>query len=152
MDLKKIAKEILDQTLTHDVDDAEVYLLSSRSTTIEVKKQKIDAFVEASSQGVGLRILQGNRVGFSSVTLSDGSEVSSLIKNAVSSGKYTEPDPYNILPEKMPTPVADLKIFDSNLGDVTEEEKIERAMALEMAALDTDDRVKVVRKAGVQRC
>jgi PmbA protein len=148
MDLKKTAKEILDKILQHNVDDAEVYLLSSRATTIEVKKQKIDAFVEASARGVGLRVLQENRMGFSSASLSDGSEVSSLIDHALSSATYTEQDRYNTLPASRQMPEVKLDIYDPHLPAVGEEEKIGRAMDLEKAALDTDKRIQVVRKAG----
>jgi PmbA protein len=148
MDLNKTGKEILDKTRALHVDGAEVYLLSSRSTTIEVKKQKIDAFVEASSRGVGLRVIQGNRLGFASATLSDGTEIPTLIESALSSSNYTEADPCNLLPDKASTLKDELKIFDPSLQSVREEEKIEQAMALERAALNTDDRIKVVRKAG----
>jgi PmbA protein len=150
MDLRKTAREILDQALGHGIDGAEVYLLSSRSTTIEVKKQKIDAFVEASARGVGLRVIQGNRLGFSAATLSDGSEVSPLIKNAIGAAQYTADDPCNMLPAPQPVAGDDLQIFDPELSKISEEEKIEQAMALEMAALHTDKRIRVVRKAGYQ--
>ncbi len=148
MDLIKTGKEILNQALQTKVDDAEVYLLDSRSTTIEVKQQKIDAFEVASSRGVGLRVFSGKRMGFSYSSLSDGSEIQSLIKNTLSAVEHVEDDPYYNLPAPQPAPKGDLNIYDPSIQKVTEEEKIERAMTLEKAAMDTDKRIQVVRKAG----
>lgn len=150
MDLHETGRKILAQALRRNPDAAEVYLLSSRSTTIEVKKQKVDAFVEASSRGVGLRLFKDGRMGFSSATLSDGSEAASLVEKALSAAEHTEKDPFRVLPEPQPLSGTDLGIYDPALREATEEEKIFRAMALEKAALDTDERIKVVRKAGYQ--
>jgi len=125
----------------------EVYLLSSRATTIEVKKQKIDAFVSSSSRGVGLRVFVEKRIGFSYTALTDGSEIDALIRNAVDSAQFTEPDPGNLLPEPALLPPDDLKLHDPALAGISEPEKIDRAMALEQAALSVDPRIRVIRKA-----
>jgi PmbA protein len=147
MEPRQTANNILSRTLAQDVDHGEVYLLSSRATNVEVKEQKIDAFVSADSIGAGLRVYKGSRVGFSFVTLSDGSEIDILIKNAVDAAFFTEPDSSNVLPAGDRIPDADLHVFDPALSEVTEAEKIDRAMVLEKSALDADDRIKVIRKA-----
>lgn len=148
MNLKTIGKKILEQTLGRGITDAEVYLLDSRSTTIEVKQQKIDAFVKAGSMGAGLRLFRGNQMGFSYTSLSEGSDIHEVIEHAVSSVTYTQEDSNNILPCLEPVSAGDLRILDPGLNKVTEEERISRAMDLEKAALDTDHRIKVTRKAG----
>jgi len=148
MDLKKIGNKILDQTVSRGVKDVEVYLLESRSTTIEVKQQKTDAFVKAVSQGVGLRLFSGNRMGFSYTSLSQGADIQDLIEHAMASMAYTHEDSNHVLPSLEPVSAGDLHIFDPSLNQVTEEERISRAMALEKAALGTDSRIKVIRKAG----
>ncbi len=147
MDPSKLAEEILDRSRSSRIDEAEVYLLVSQSTTVEVKEQKVDAFVSAASCGAGLRVFHEKRVGFSHAALSDGSEIEGLVERAVTASRYTEADPANGLPE--PVSLADngLDIFDTALSSVTEEQKITRAMALEQSARDADARVKVIRKA-----
>jgi PmbA protein len=150
MDLIPTGKEILQRTLRTEVDCAEVYLLSSRATTIEVKDQKIDAFVSSASCGAGLRVLRGNRIGFSFASLSDGSEVDELIRNAVTASEFTEPDVNNRLPSEGSLPTEDLSLFDPDLSAIREEEKIDRAMALERVARELDSRIKVIRKAATK--
>ena len=135
MDLKKIGNKILDQTVSRGVKDVEVYLLESRSTTIEVKQQKTDAFVKAVSQGVGLRLFSGNRMGFSYTSLSQGADIQDLIEHAMASMAYTHEDSNHVLPSLEPVSAGDLHIFDPGLNQVTEEERISRAMALERRRL-----------------
>jgi PmbA protein len=148
MDPKTLAEEILDRSRKQRIDGSEVYLLTSKATTLEVKEQKIDAFVSAASCGAGLRVFHENRVGFSHATLSDGSEIDALVERAVTAARYTEPDPANGVPGSASIASNGLDIYDAALQSVTEEQKIARAMALEQTARDTDDRVKVIRKAG----
>ncbi len=150
MNLTKTGKQILSRTLRQGVEDAEIYLLSSHATTIEVKDQKIDAFVSASTCGAGLRVMQGDCVGFAFAALSDGSEIDALVKNAVTAAEFTEPDVYNRLPAPSDIRDADLQLFDAGLSKVPEEEKIERAMTLEAEARKRDKRIKVVRKAATR--
>lgn len=150
MNLSETGKEILSRTLRLGVENAEIYLLSSRATTIEVKDQKIDAFVSANTCGAGLRVMQDNRVGFAFAALSDGSEIDALVKNAVTAAEFTEPDVYNRLPAPSAISNADLQLFDAGLSKVTEEEKIARVMTLEAEARKRDKRIKVVRKASAR--
>ncbi|MDX1765268.1 MAG: TldD/PmbA family protein [bacterium] len=147
MDPSHWPREILERTMQHGVDHAEVYLLLSTATTVEVKRQKVDAFVSASSLGAGVRVYHEGRLGFSFTALSDGSEIDAVVRNAVEGARFTEPDRGNV-PAATPTPSKEeLEIFDPGLAEVTEEEKIARAMALEKKALNTDSRIEVVRKA-----
>ncbi len=150
MNLSETGKEILSRTLGQGVKNAEIYLLSSRATTIEVKDQKIDAFVSANTCGAGLRVMQDDRVGFAFAALSDGSEIDALVKNAVTAAEFTEPDIYNRLPAPSNISDADLQLFDAAMAEVPEEEKIARAMTLEQVAREQDKRIKVVRKAATR--
>ncbi len=147
MDPSEWSKEILERTLKHRVDHAEVYLLSSTATTVEVKKQKVDAFVSASSMGAGVRVFHEGRLGFSFAALSDGSEIDAVVQHAVDGARFTEHDPGNVMAETGMPSNKELEIFDPHLAQVTEEEKINRAMTLEKSAVNTDSRIQVVRKA-----
>ncbi|NOY53217.1 MAG: TldD/PmbA family protein [Deltaproteobacteria bacterium] len=147
MNFSETAGEILSRTLHRGIENAEVYLLSSRATTIEVKDQKVDAFISANIRGAGLRVIEEGRAGFAFAALSDGSEIDALVQHAVTAAKFTEPDSHNCLPGPTEIPDVDLQLFDSGIAAVPEEEKIARAMTLEQTARERDSRIKVVRKA-----
>ena len=46
-------------------DSAELFMVKKRSLEVEIKDGSLDEIKQADSQGVGLRIIKGNRQGFS---------------------------------------------------------------------------------------
>ncbi|OGW39664.1 MAG: hypothetical protein A2X58_14635, partial [Nitrospirae bacterium GWC2_56_14] len=143
----QIAEKILSFAASHHADAAEVYLRSSRATSIEVKEQKVDAFDRAHDIGAGLRVLVNGHMGFAFTTdLSDNS-LASLAASAVTNARTTEPDPFHSIPEKPLMPYRSVAMFDPEIPQLSEKEKIERVMALEREAFAVDPRIKRIRKA-----
>lgn len=125
----------------------DVYVRSSVSSSVEVKGQELDAYEEAGTWGIGVRVmLSGGRVGFAySSGRDDAAEAA--VRAAVENARSAEPDGHNGFPAPSPSPYPAVDEYDAALGSIDEREKIARAMALEKAALDFDPRVKRVRKA-----
>jgi len=143
----QIAEKILSLATSLHADAAEVYLRSSRATSIEVKEQKVDAFDRAHDIGAGLRVLVNGQMGFAFTTdLSDNS-LATLAASAVTNARTTEPDPFHSLPEKPLMPYRPVAMFDPEIPQLSEKEKIERVMALEREAFAVDPRIKRMRKA-----
>jgi PmbA protein len=144
---KNTAENILSYALSHNADAAEVYLRTYSSTSIEVKDQKVDAFDRAKDIGAGLRLLVGARMGFAFTTDLSENSLKMLAQAAVTNALNTEPDPFNALPSKPAIDYHSVNIFDSQIINLGEKEKIERVMAMEREAFAVDARIKRIRKA-----
>src|SRR5512135_686956 len=124
----------------------DVYVRASASTSVEVKEQKLDAFEESETWGVGIRVLaEGGRMGFAFSTGGPGAVEEAAAKAAANSA-ITEPDGFNNLAGPS-SRYPDVSEYDEGIDGITEQDKIARAMALEKAAVEFDTRVKKVRKA-----
>jgi len=127
--------------------DFDVYVREARATSVEVKEQKLDAYEEAETWGVGIRVIAaGGRMGFAYSTGSEDAvreAAAQAVKNAVSSA----PDEYNCIALPPTAPYPSVTEYDTGIGDITEQDKIARAMLLEKSALVHDSRVTKVRKS-----
>jgi PmbA protein len=144
---RNTAEKILSYALSHKADAAEVFLRAYSSTSIEVKDQKVDAFDRAKDIGAALRLLVGARMGFAFTTDLSENSLKMLAQAAVTNAQNTEPDPFHSLPNKPAIAYNNVNIFDSQIINLAEKEKIERVMAMEREAFAVDVRIKRIRKA-----
>src|SRR3990167_9133871 len=82
MKIVNIAEDILNKAVKKKPDCAEVYIIEESSTVIEVKEQKVDSFQSATSRGFALRVLLGNKLGFSYTSDNSPPATDRLIKEA----------------------------------------------------------------------
>jgi PmbA protein len=143
----RTAERILALASRGGADAAEVYLRSSRSTTVEVKEQQVDAFERSSDLGIGLRLLAGGRMGFAYTTDPSESGCGLLVGAAIENARSAEPDPFNVIPGPPPASYPSVLLYDPLVAGLSEEEKIERVKAMELAAFGADPRIKRIRKA-----
>jgi PmbA protein len=125
----------------------DVYARSSATSSVEVKAQELDAYEEAVTWGVGVRVmLPGGKVGFAySSGRDDAAEIAASA--AAANAASAEPDEHNGFPEPPDTSYPDASLYDTRVISIPERDKIERAMGLEKAAIDFDPRIRRVRKA-----
>jgi PmbA protein len=128
------------------LDGYEISFGSSRNLSIEVKEQKIDTFKCSAPAGISVRVLKSGGMGFSYSTSFDDAALSRMVQNAVIAAENQTPDPANCFPLPQEYP-AIAGLFDDNLAQAVETQKIQRAMELERLAMDADSRIKRVRKA-----
>jgi len=90
MDIVSIAEDILNKAIKKNSDSAEAYIIEESSTIIEVKEQKVDSFQSAASRGFALRILLGNKLGFSYTSDNSPPAIDRLIKEAFENAENNE--------------------------------------------------------------
>src|SRR3990167_7693940 len=133
MDIINIAEEILNKAVKKKPDSAEVFAIEESSASIEVKEQAVDSFQSAASRGLSLRILLGNKLGFSYTSNISADAINRLIKEAFENAENNEADAY--ISFSKPSKEASIKkLYDDKLKGIGEKEKIERCMRLERAA------------------
>ncbi|UGV41645.1 TldD/PmbA family protein [Methanococcoides orientis] len=72
-------------------DEAEVFIVHSRSITADIKKNTIESAKDRSSQGIGIRTIVNGAVGFASTNIVES--IDETVKVAVDSAKIRESDP-----------------------------------------------------------
>jgi PmbA protein len=134
MDYIKLTRELVGKAQKMGADGAEVYLETSRNLSVEVRDGEIETIEEASSAGIGFRILVGGRLGFSHTNDLNNKALEDTISKAIGYAKLTTPDEANILPEKSEASQIE-GLYDSSIVTVPMEKKIRLALDLEKAAL-----------------
>jgi PmbA protein len=130
------------------LDGYELYVSQSSVFDVESKDAKVDHFEASQSWGMAIRILNGQRMGFSYITSTHPSRLHPTIEDAIAGAAATSPDPCVDFAPAFKDPPSSLTIFDETLEGISEETKIEKAKKLEEAARSVDPaRIKKVRKA-----
>ncbi len=122
---------------------AEIFVMRGQSTELIVSNQKLESLDKKSTQGVGVRTLVGERMGFAFSTELSLDSVKKTLNQSIENAKVTAPDKYNILPS------ANMALGDrETLAEVSFEEKLAQAMLAEKVAKKYDPRIiKVQRSA-----
>lgn len=123
--------------------DAEAIGSESTEFSVDVRLGEIEKLEEASSRGVGLRVLyQGRQASCSTSDISPPA-VEELVANAVEMAKATSVDEAAVLPAKddLATQIADLGLSDESIEKLPTERKIEMARTAEGVARDADPRI-----------
>ncbi len=123
---------------------AEIYLIQAHSSTIELSDEKVESIEQASTEGLGLRVIDRGGLGFSYTT--DLGLIDRTIEEASLNARYATKDRYNLLPQRVSS-YPKVNIYDEDLNRVSLKEKIERIERASQAALKYDKRVKKVYKA-----
>ncbi len=148
---REIASECVRRIKTRGVDGYEIYLSQSVSTSVEVRGGELESFKKAQSIGIALRILKHQRLGFSYLSIPDSSEVTRMIEDAIDGAANLPDDRFY----GFPSPPAELPstpvIHDGRIRDISAQQRIDKAMAMEAAAVAFDPkRVKRVGKAAYE--
>lgn len=134
---------LVEIAVNEGADEAEVYAKMSKNLSIEVKEQKIDTLETSKTIGYCVRVIKDKRLGFSYST--NPGEMEKVVRSALEASGYSEPDDYNGLPLK--SEPSDVTVFDEEIASLSEDEAINRVLAIEISALAEDKRIKKVRNA-----
>lgn len=146
MEINEIKNLVLDEVRNKGVKEFEIYISFSRSISIESKDAKVDSFEVSEITGASLRTFSDGRQGFSYCTDFNRDAVKRMVDDAVLGSQHTTRDEFRTLPDGGRS-IPSVSVYDAGMKQVREEEKIERARALESAALSFDKRMKRVRRA-----
>jgi PmbA protein len=149
MPLKKLSKSILEKTRKLGAGEAEVFMTSSKSTSVEVLNKKIESIDIKRETGIGLRVFKDERLGFAYTTDMSAHSVESIIAQAVANSQNSEKDQYNQLPHPKEQKKA-LEIFDGTISKLSNDQKVKFALDIEASAYAFDRRIKKTEKTVYQ--
>lgn len=138
---------------SHDVDKFELCFERSSSVGVEINDGKLDHLSRATDQGLALRLLKDQKMGFSYTFDLSREAVETAVKRALEIAELMPSDPLNDLCATgqdhgySGVLYSEIDQFDQQGLAVPLEKKIEIAQSIETAAKKFDPRIKRVRKA-----
>src|SRR5713226_2702637 len=123
----------------------EIFLREAQSGSVEIKEGAIEAVIARGERGIGVRVLDDQRLGFAYTSDLSADGIRACVDIARRMSALTERDADLALATK-PIDDADLDIYQEGIVDRPLSERGAIALAVEEAARATDPRVKQFRK------
>jgi len=141
----KFLSHLLEVSLARGAEAAEIYDLEEDSTLLDIKEGKIDTLSRTHQEGIGLRVLERERIGFVFASHARGGNPEALIDEALAAARSSHPDPFLDIPFPPPTPYPDVDAYDPSLRAMRLEDRVDFAREMEGDARGFDPRVSKVR-------
>lgn len=139
-DYLKLAQSVVEKA-TSDGLEVEVIITDSKDTNILVSQGEVEQLSQSGSGGMGVRVIDGGKVGYSYTSDLSDESVEKTWRTAIELCQVATADEYRKLPELQTIPDEDLGIWDGNLETISVEKKIDLALKLEQAALEYDEKI-----------
>jgi PmbA protein len=143
---KELVWEIVARARAKGASAAEAYYSEEEESEIEVRDFRVENLKLAREQGVGLRVLVGQRLGFAFTTDLSREGLERLVDEAVANAAQTAKDPYHVFPAAAVYP-GDLDLYDPRLEEAALDEKIGLALRLEQSGREYDPRIRATESA-----
>ncbi|EMK01741.1 MULTISPECIES: TldD/PmbA family protein [unclassified Leptospira] len=148
MDLEQAAGFVLEEGKRYGIDSFDLIATDSEDIGIEVFKGRIVSTETSRSRGVGIRVLNNSRPGYSYSERFSKEALSRMIRDAMDQTEITDPLDME-LPGPKPLAEVDLKHYNSELEKLDFSWMRELGQALDHASWESDKRVENVPHVGV---
>ncbi|MEE9276850.1 MAG: TldD/PmbA family protein [Dehalococcoidia bacterium] len=138
-----LAQRMVERARAAGADEADAVAVASTNFSVSVRLQALERIIEAGSRAVGLRVIVGGRQAVVATADVTDSALDETVSTALALAAISEPDEHAGLPD----PAAQarsadrLQLYDEAIESLPTQERIDRAMACEQAALDADSRI-----------
>lgn len=143
-ELRELAVRVVELARKAGAKEAEAWVERSRQASCSVRTGEIEELTEASSKGLGLRVIDRGRLGFASTTDFGAQGLDELVRRAVALARESASDRANALPdEKLLRPDERPRVerlFDDEVASLDPGWKVRTAFELERAARAEDPR------------
>jgi PmbA protein len=129
-------------------DGAEAFIVDSESVQISVSGRAVEQVTAVRDAGIGLRVMKERKIALGSTNDLTRPVVKSLADDLAKKAPFHTADEFNTLPgtegalDKPWASYTDRITYDPRIAEVSVEEKIQRALALEAAGLDLSPKIK----------
>ncbi|SFM57920.1 TldD/PmbA family protein [Methanolobus profundi] len=123
-----LAEKALKAATKYGAKEAEIYIMESQKTSVNIQKDLIEGAKENITTGIGIRAVVDGAIGFASTNIM--SHIDEAAKNAVISAKTQDPDKeWNALPSNQKYPAVS-GIFDKNIHNMELDDCIAHTMEM----------------------
>ena len=144
-ELLPIARKVL--SWANEGEAVEVVAVHDRDTEIRVYEGEIEQFTASESQGVGVRVIVDNKQGFAYAGSLDEEVLAETLAEARDNATFGTPDEFLGLAEPDGVEVPSLDLFNTAVGDMATDAKIDLAIQLEAQARKSDPRISGIESA-----
>src|SRR4051812_38276431 len=130
-----------------DGEQVEAVVVHGRHTEIRAYEGEVEQLGVAESQGVGIRVIRDQRVGFAWAGSFDDDVVAETLAEARDNAGFGTADEFVGMAVPDGVPVADLDLWRDSLAAVKTDDKVDLALALERASKAADSRIAAVESA-----
>ena len=146
-ELLTIAERVAAQAATSAGEQVEAYVARARDTDVKVFDGEVESLSSAETEGVGVRVVQGNRQGFAYAGSLDADAVAEALAEARDNAGFGSEDEYLGLPEPDDVPAVQLDLYRADLAQVPADDKVALALEVERATRAADSRIRGVETA-----
>jgi PmbA protein len=143
-ELQRIADQLVELSLSAGAGEAEAYCEGTRESSVRVRDGEVEELSQATSKGVGLRVITGGRLGFAYGTDFSPAGLRLLAERAAALAKLSAKDEHNILPKGALLGFNEVAAgdYDPAIEDIDPSWKLSAAREAERAARAEDARVR----------
>jgi PmbA protein len=143
-ELRDVATQVVELARKAGAREAEAFVERSRQASATVREGEIEELSEASSKGIGLRVIVGGRLGFAATTDLNSDALKTLVSRAIALAKEAAPDEANALPTAKELSLKDRprveRLYDDAVANLDPGWKLRVAFEMERAARAADPR------------
>lgn len=144
----EILEFCVEKLQSQKIDKFELFWENSSSLSIEIKEGKLDHLSRATDQGLAIRVLKNQQMGFSYTFDLSRNAVEKAIRTALEIADLMPADPLNDFP-LLAAQYPRIDNFDGTGIETSLDEKIEMARSIEAMARAKDKRITRVRSSGL---
>ena len=141
-DLLDIAKKVAGWA--NDGEQVEAYVARSNSTQVRVFNEEIESLSAAQSEGVGIRVVVGGKLGFAYAGSLDLDVLQETLAEARDNAAFAEYDEFVGLPEPDGVEPVEINLWRDSIQGVPTDRKIELALEFEKQLKASDARIVTV--------
>lgn len=139
-----LAKWAMQHALDSGADAASIVISESKSSTVDVREQKIDTLKEAIQSSLSVRLFVDQKYSAHRTNRLDKQELAHFIEQAIAGTKYLSPDPHRQLPDPAlyyQGNGQELGTVDPSYDMVDPATKVKLAFDVEKEAFEKDERI-----------
>lgn len=139
-----LAKWAMNHALENGAQQVGVIISNSKSSSVEVRDQKIDTLEQANQISLGIRLFVDKKYSTHSTNRLKKEDIARFIEEAIEGTKYLAEDEFRSLPDAdlyYKGDEKDLKTLDPEFENIDSQKKIDLAFSAEKEALGKDDRI-----------
>ncbi len=130
-----LAQKTVERALKAGATAVEAFVSTGQELYVENRDLKVEIMNQATSKGVGLRIVIDGKMSFVCSTDFSAAALDTLVKKGVALAAEATVDEFNVFPQPSQMELRDLHIYDPEMFDMSMEERIHLIQEIERVAL-----------------
>ena len=150
MDYRELAKKLVHRAKRKGARQAEAFLEVGRQSSCRVRDGEIEDLTEATSKGVGLRVVSNQRIGFAYTSDFDPDTLNQFVDRALQLAQAAAPNKMNGLPspQDLSHRACAGELFDTEIANLPSDWKIKASLEIERAGKSLDPRITTFESVG----